>query len=476
MASSFFTNDLQVNFDSILGSQNNEGMVQMFRALEATGIRGFLGCPYVLYEQELEQFFDTAFVQNGDVVCAVSEKFVAISETRFAGVFNLPTDGLTDLSEVPNDLVAQARVLFSKSSEPIQFSCKKRMMKYDFHLLNDILAKSITVKAGSFDAVTHERFLMMTAIHFGIKFNWSNILFEVLKEMDDRTTKRAKDFAAQICALLKGDPVVTLGEEKTFPPLKFISAKTVNTYISTNKTIDARGESDEPDVAKLAIVKKKSVSKKKSASIADKDADVVHVEVVAEKAVSKKRPAAISEATVVKKKRTTFGKAVSKEKDLVFISVAQDAVPIQLLNLSPMCQLSGKTSVDDVDNIIEEVIAATAQLETDVVEPDFVESVAMGTDLKDMEEDSVKYRDIDSQLVESVTGKEIDPEPVEYLRQSGPRPDPRIPCQTALEVLTRSARSDPPRKTRPEQIPAKLAAAHGGGGGGGVERGEGGGG
>ncbi|KZV34601.1 hypothetical protein F511_15759 [Dorcoceras hygrometricum] len=39
---------------------------------------------------------------------------------------------------------------------------------------------------------------------------------------------------------------------------------------------------------------------------------------------------------------------------------------------------------------------------------------------------------------------------------------------TALEVLTRSARSDSPRKTRPEQIPAKwaaAAAAHGGGGG-----------
>ncbi|KZV53537.1 inactive protein kinase [Dorcoceras hygrometricum] len=54
------------------------------------------------------------------------------------------------------------------------------------------------------------------------------------------------------------------------------------------------------------------------------------------------------------------------------------------------------------------------------------------------------------------------------IRQSGPRLDPRFLRQTALEVLTRSARSDSPRKTRPEQIPAKLAAAaaaHGGGGG-----------
>ncbi|KZV25074.1 hypothetical protein F511_03564 [Dorcoceras hygrometricum] len=60
------------------------------------------------------------------------------------------------------------------------------------------------------------------------------------------------------------------------------------------------------------------------------------------------------------------------------------------------------------------------------------------------------------------------------LRQSGPRPDPRLLRQTALEVLTRSARSDSPRKTRPEQNSGEVgrrrrrrtAAA--------VERGEGG--
>ncbi|KZV16670.1 mitochondrial outer membrane import complex protein METAXIN, partial [Dorcoceras hygrometricum] len=156
----------------------------------------------------LEQFFDTALVQDNDITCVISGKYVAISEDRFAGVFNLPTDGLTDLSEVPNHLVLQERTMFSKSKKPVQYSCKKRLLKYELRLLNDILAKSITVKAGSFDVVTHERFLMMTAIHFGVKINWSKILFEVLKDMADRTIKRAKGFAAQICVLLKGDPAV----------------------------------------------------------------------------------------------------------------------------------------------------------------------------------------------------------------------------------------------------------------------------
>ncbi|KZV37098.1 hypothetical protein F511_24661 [Dorcoceras hygrometricum] len=224
----------------------------------------------------------------GEEGAAHTRARVAISEDRLAGVFNLPTDGLTDLSEVLNHLVLQEMTVFSKSEKPVQYSCKKRLLKYEFRFLNDILAKSITVKAGSFDAVTHERFLMMTAIHFVVKINWSKILFEVLKEMADRTIKRAKGFAAQICVLLKVDPAVTFGDAKTFPPLKILSAKTVNTYVAMNKTIEARGETDEPDVATVAIVKKKSVSKKKYALTAAKDADDVHVEVVAEKAVSTK--------------------------------------------------------------------------------------------------------------------------------------------------------------------------------------------
>ncbi|KZV39765.1 hypothetical protein F511_08227 [Dorcoceras hygrometricum] len=56
------------------------------------------------------------------------------------------------------------------------------------------------------------------------------------------------------------------------------------------------------------------------------------------------------------------------------------------------------------------------------------------------------------------------------IRQSGPRPDSRLLRQTALEVLTRSARSDSPRRVGRKQISgdngAAAVAAQGGGGGG----------
>ncbi|KZV24719.1 hypothetical protein F511_23818 [Dorcoceras hygrometricum] len=300
MASSFISNAHQVNFESVLANPDNEGTLNMFKALEASGLRGFLGCQSVFYEKELEQFFDTALVQDGDITGAVSGKFFSISQSRFAEVFDLPTEGLVDFSEVLKNLVYDARSIFSKSGVPVSTHGKKRFMKYEYRLLNDILAKAITVKASSFDAVTNERFLMMTAIQFGLKVNWSKIIFGVLKEMVDKTQKQAKEFY------------------------------TVHTYIAMNHTIDARGQYDEPGMAPVAIVKRKSKSKKTSETTGETPMEVIT------EVVSKKRPSVESDEPVVpKKRRTTKSKASSSKASLDIVNVAQDVVPLQIVEPTP---------------------------------------------------------------------------------------------------------------------------------------------
>ncbi|KZV37590.1 hypothetical protein F511_13861 [Dorcoceras hygrometricum] len=200
----------------------------MFKSLESSGLHGFMGCPYVIYEQDLENFFANAFVREDSVISSIQGKFVEISEELFAGSFELPSEGMTSVDELPKEFINSARKSFSASGEPIKTSCKKNEMKVEFRLLNDIL----TVKAGSFDAVTHERFLLMTAIHGGIKINWSRFLFETLKDMVTPSSKQAKGFSARICVLLKGSLDLTLGESNTFPPLKILIIKTVGTYIA----------------------------------------------------------------------------------------------------------------------------------------------------------------------------------------------------------------------------------------------------
>ncbi|KZV52272.1 hypothetical protein F511_40760 [Dorcoceras hygrometricum] len=74
-------------------------------------------------------------------------------------------------------------------------------------------------------------------------------------------------------------------------------------------------------------------------------------------ATSKKRPAVAIEEQVVKKKRTLKGKAAPSKAKLKLVPVALDVEPLQTVD---------PTSADDVDNIIEQVIAESAQLDTDV--------------------------------------------------------------------------------------------------------------
>ncbi|KZV33495.1 hypothetical protein F511_38154 [Dorcoceras hygrometricum] len=99
MASVFIINSYQINFESVLMIPDHDGMLNMFKALEASGLRGFLGCESVLYEKELEQFFDTALVQGDDITGAVSGKYFSISKARFAQIFELPTERLVNFSE-----------------------------------------------------------------------------------------------------------------------------------------------------------------------------------------------------------------------------------------------------------------------------------------------------------------------------------------------------------------------------------------
>ncbi|KZV47827.1 hypothetical protein F511_39902 [Dorcoceras hygrometricum] len=137
-----------VYFDLVLGMEH-EGMVAMFESLVPSGLSGFLGCSSAIYEAALVEFFHNASVRDGNVISKVQGKPVAISEELFAGTFELPLEGLTDLHEVPKDLVFEGRSVFSYDGKQLSTSCKKREMTFEFRLWNDILAKSVTVKAGS---------------------------------------------------------------------------------------------------------------------------------------------------------------------------------------------------------------------------------------------------------------------------------------------------------------------------------------
>ncbi|KZV25544.1 hypothetical protein F511_09272 [Dorcoceras hygrometricum] len=308
MASSLFTNTVHICFDSVL-AMDNPG------------------------------FFENASVRDGVVISTVGGKQVEISEELFASSFELPVDGLTYLSDVPKDIVFDARSIFSLSGEQVSSSSKKREMKIEFRLLSDILAKTISVKVGSFDAVTRERCLMMVAINDGVKINWRRLLFNIFKDMVTPGSKQAKGYAIQICLLLKNVPLLALGDSKEFPASKILTDKTVHRYIAVN---------DKIEVEDVSRVKKTPVKR----------------------AVYRKRPAAVDKPK--RKRRLALGSddEIVQEPTAVAVVAIENPVPADADVVD-----EGISTADDVDNIIEQVTAETAQLETeeevtDVSRPD----------------------------------------------------------------------------------------------------------
>ncbi|KZV41237.1 dystroglycan-like [Dorcoceras hygrometricum] len=306
MASAYYSNTVHIDFASVLDMEN-PGIVSVLNALMASGLEGFLGCPAVIYESELVDFFNNGSVRDGLVLSTVNGVPVEFSEQLFAETFELPVDGLADLSDMPKDKIFDARSLVSLSGEPVSLSGRKGQMKIEYRLLCDIMAKAISVKVGSFNALTVEKFSLLTVVVCGIRMNWASILFNIMKKMVSVGSKQAKGFAVQISLLLESIPNLELGESTEFPASKILIDKTVHRYISFNDKVGVEEAADAPPMKKAPR----------------------------KPAVSTKIPAiATTGEPVPKKKRTSKKKSGSSSSPLEIVVVAQEAVPLQMVEPS----------------------------------------------------------------------------------------------------------------------------------------------
>ncbi|KZV35268.1 hypothetical protein F511_39228 [Dorcoceras hygrometricum] len=238
MASSLISSIHHVDFDSVFGLEDT-GMVQMFESLIETGLKNFLGCHAIFSEAALKEFFANGSVRDGLVVSTVNGVHLYISEKVFAEEFELPIDGLTDVSDVPKNLVIDARSLFSVSQEQV---------------------------------------------------NWSILLFNVLKEMVTPGSRQAKGFAIKICAILKSTPGLVLGESRVFTASRVLTEKTIHLYVAVNDKVGGETDTDAPRVKKTPV--KKAVSHKRPA------VDIETAPVVKKKRTTKGKPLVIAQEAV----------------------------------------------------------------------------------------------------------------------------------------------------------------------------------
>ncbi|KZV45069.1 dystroglycan-like [Dorcoceras hygrometricum] len=264
MASTFYSNTLHIDFASVLAMEI-PGIVSVLHALTASGLDGFLGCPAVVYKSELVEYFNNGSIKDGLLISTVHGVPIEISEQLLAETFELPVDGLSELSEMTKDKIYDARSIVSLSGEPVNLSGQKGQMKIEYRLLCDILAKSISVKAGSFNALTVEKFALLTEVVCGVKMNWANVLFNIFKKMVTPGAKKAKGYAVQISLLLENIPNLNLGESSEFPVSKILTANTVHRYISVTDKESTQEVADASPVKQAP--KKTGASKKRPAAV-----------------------------------------------------------------------------------------------------------------------------------------------------------------------------------------------------------------
>ncbi|KZV52751.1 hypothetical protein F511_42931 [Dorcoceras hygrometricum] len=329
-------------FESFLAMEN-PGMVSMFNALTASGLQGFLGCPTVIYEAALIDFFENALVRDGVVISTVAGKLVEISEELFAETFELPVECLTDLSEIPKDLIFDAKSIVSLSGEPVSTSGKKREMMIEFRLLCDILAKTISVKAGSLDALTQEKFLMMAAIICGVRINLSRICFNILKDMITPGTRQVKGYAIQISLLLENVPNLELGESSEFPSSKILTEKTVHRYNVLNEKV---GIEEVGDVTQV----KRAPAKR----------EILEMVAVAQEAVPIQIIEPTPAAPVVEEPTAEHGDEKMAETTADAETVVEN---IKEPVVATTAEEMRTTFADDVDDIIQQALEKAAEVE-----------------------------------------------------------------------------------------------------------------
>ncbi|KZV55495.1 hypothetical protein F511_35070 [Dorcoceras hygrometricum] len=134
---------------------------------------------------------------------------------------------------------------FSATEVPFKISGKKRELLFEYHLLHDIVAKSLCAKAGSFDSVTCEKFEFMVAISAGIIVNWGKILFQRLLGMVQNPKKQSQGYIVPVSMLMEILVKDDLGTSIKLHAKKILNSKQVENYIKTNQSIAPEGETNQ---------------------------------------------------------------------------------------------------------------------------------------------------------------------------------------------------------------------------------------
>lgn len=113
----------------------------------------------LIYTYELPCIYENSTVNDeGKIMMSVHDHTMLLDEDFIASLIHLPSEGISSFSDISNLDIEEMQVKFSASRKSVKISDAKRELKYDYHLLDDIAAKGILTKFGSFAALLWRNF------------------------------------------------------------------------------------------------------------------------------------------------------------------------------------------------------------------------------------------------------------------------------------------------------------------------------
>ncbi|KZV43903.1 hypothetical protein F511_27243 [Dorcoceras hygrometricum] len=330
MASSLISSSHHIDFDSVF-SMEDASLAPVFESLIITGLKEFLGCPAIFYEASLTEFFVNGSVRDGVVVSTIGGTAVEISESVFAATFELPSEGLTDLSDVPKNLVLMLGAYFL-TPKIVNGSVR------DGVVVSTIGGTAVEISESVFAATFELPSEGLTDLSDVPK----NLVLMLGAYFLTPKSRQAKGFAIQIGVVLSNIPGLELGEPRAFPPPRVLNEKTVHRFFHINEQVGMEKTAASPPMKKTP--KKRAVSKKRPV---DSDAEV---------------------APIVKKKRTTKGKPATTGLEALPLQTIEPTADVPDEQPSKPKRKSQKRKrrlvLDDVDDTsesaAEQPVAGTA--------------------------------------------------------------------------------------------------------------------
>ena len=119
-----------MDFESIC-SLEIPSVLAIFRSLEATGLKRFVGGATAIHEDAIREFFKNAKMVGDSVQSSINGSNVSISEAIFSQFFKLPSKGLTLFNVVSASDIAEMQGIFSADALPIPLFGKNKLMKVE---------------------------------------------------------------------------------------------------------------------------------------------------------------------------------------------------------------------------------------------------------------------------------------------------------------------------------------------------------